>query len=145
MLLRLDGTIDSHGPVEDIIRHDKTIREAIAVAENLDEIEKEAETDEAEDKKKAAAGKLIIAEEMALGHVGWPACKLYSYTCKDHALIFGNIDRLYFVNLGGPFFYLAAYAFLLISCCMPLVNKGFLAYWSGKYEEMPTEAVPVRK
>ena len=86
VLLRLDGTVDSRGPVEDVIRHDETLREAVAVAENSDEVEKEAETAEPEDKKKAAAGKLIIAEEMALGHVGWPACKLYWDTCNGYAL-----------------------------------------------------------
>jgi len=86
VLLRLDGTIDSRGPVEDVVRHDKSLREAIAVAEGLDEVEKEAETAEPEDKKKAAAGKLIIDEEMAFGHVGWPACKLCSLHCSGYSL-----------------------------------------------------------
>jgi hypothetical protein len=70
-----DGQILSQGSVSDAIAKDKQLKAEIAEekkamqkAEN--EVDPEEDLDVVAEKKD---GKLIVAEEIAEGHVGWPA------------------------------------------------------------------------
>ena len=51
---------------------------------------------------------------------------------------------LYLKSLGGPFFYMMAYSVMLVFNFTPIINNGFLAYWSGKYNDLPMDEVPVK-
>ena len=75
VLLRLDGTVQSHGPIDEVIRQETILQEAIA-EETVHELDAEAKEAEIVDGRKPTKGKLIVAEEVALGHVGWQACTL---------------------------------------------------------------------
>lgn len=76
-----DGRIASQGSVADALRSNPKLR---AEAEKDEELEKKGDqvvddtnpTDDKETKPKAN-GKLMVAEEIAEGHVGWPALKLF--------------------------------------------------------------------
>ena len=71
-----DGQIANHGTVSEVIAQDEQLAEKIAHEQAL------VDTDEAEASlskaipvlTKAQGGKLIAAEEIAVGHVTWPAC-----------------------------------------------------------------------
>lgn len=79
--LGTDGRIASQGSVADALRSNPKLR---AEAEKDKELEKKGEQvvddpNPADDKdvKPKKDGKLMVAEEIAEGHVGWPALKLF--------------------------------------------------------------------
>ena len=133
-----DGRIRSQGSVSDALAKDNALRKELK--EEKEAIEKaqhgmEAAEDPAEEVQgeaaKQAAGKLIIAEEMAEGHVGWPASTLVlkfpAFISDERAAV-----KMYFTSLGGkwpvPFwgFMLSA----LFACELSnIVQTWFLGYW----------------
>ena len=84
-----------------------------------------------------------LAEEVALGHIGWTTCKSHLSMEKrfTYELL---IDKVYLNGLGGPLFYIPAYLSIVALALLPIIQKAFLAYWSGQYETMDVEDVPVR-
>lgn len=73
--LNTDGYIVSQGSVTDAIAKDATLAEEMKHEEEaveLDAIEETTGTQPAEEDKK---GKLVVAEEVAIGHVSWSACE----------------------------------------------------------------------
>ncbi|KZS96501.1 P-loop containing nucleoside triphosphate hydrolase protein [Sistotremastrum niveocremeum HHB9708] len=72
-------------------------------------------------------GKLVVAEEMALGHVGFSALKLW------------------LGELGGPFFFIVCISGIFIDCIMTVLAKWFLGYWSSQYEARPQGTVPTAR
>ena len=77
---------------------------------------------------KRASGKLIIAEEIHQGHIGWKAMKMFFTSLGGQHPI-----RFFSLWLGGHF----------ISYCMVSFNLWFLGYWSSQYEKHRPEDVPV--
>ena len=71
-----DGRVSSQGSVADALAKDKELAAEVRVEE---EIERKADelVDVVTDAPKSD-GKLILAEEVELGHLGWPACE-YRY------------------------------------------------------------------
>ena len=69
VVLNADGTLKSQGPVERLL--DGDIVKVAAV--DTEEAEKEEEA--AEEESRRQKGKQIVAEEVAIGHIGWPVCK----------------------------------------------------------------------
>lgn len=72
--LNTDGYIVSLGSVTDAVSKDSTLADEMKheqEAIELDEIEEAAMTEPADNKK----GKLIVPEEIAIGHVSWQACE----------------------------------------------------------------------
>ena len=149
VLLGLDGTVQSHGPVDEVIRRETVLQDALA-EETAHEREVEAKEAEIIDEPtKPTKGKLIVAEEVALGHVGWPACTsfdlVYLHDLPALTCFCLRVDKLYLKSLGGPLFYFSSGISLLATCCIPLVNRAFLAYWADQYNLMPDNEVPVKK
>lgn len=74
--LSSDGRIASHGPAEEVLKQDaelqKEVKESEIADEKADDI---VDAKPEEQAKKKGDGKLIVAEEIAVGHVGWPASK----------------------------------------------------------------------
>ena len=69
-----DGRITSQGSVADALAHNKALVEELKrdrKAVELDETEEATETQQTDNKK----GKLIVAEEIAIGRVSWKACE----------------------------------------------------------------------
>lgn len=139
VLLAVNGTIRSQGPVDDVIRREE---EAIEVVEKED-VAGEADSPPAKKQAGTKSGKLIVAEEVALGHIGWTTCKSY-FSVEQTFTYELLIDKVYLNGLGGSLFYIPAYLSIVALALLPIVQKAFLAYWSGQYETMRVEDVPVR-
>src|SRR5437588_2330677 len=70
-----NGRIVSQGSISEAIAKDVTF--AAEVAKDQEVLEKEAEIIDAPEEPKAngkSDGKLVMSEEIAEGHVSWPAC-----------------------------------------------------------------------
>ncbi|KAF7321911.1 ATP-binding cassette transporter [Mycena kentingensis (nom. inval.)] len=84
--LGLDGRIRGQGSVSEVLAHDETLQKEMEKEEKeLAAVEKteaaisavEGGEEAVEKKEKSDKGKLIVAEEIAIGHVGWSAISLY--------------------------------------------------------------------
>ncbi len=69
-----DGRIASRGSVSDALKKDKTLAKELAEsAHAVKDDEKTIDAEEPDETAKQADGKLILAEEIAEGHVSWDA------------------------------------------------------------------------
>lgn len=74
--LSSDGRVASHGPVQEVLDKDAELQKELEESEATDEKADEVVDAKAEEQpKKKGDGKLVVAEEIAEGHVGWPASK----------------------------------------------------------------------
>src|SRR6266702_578140 len=72
--LSKDGRIASRGSVSDALKKDKTLAKELAEsARAVKDDEKTIDAEEPDETAKQADGKLILAEEIAEGHVSWDA------------------------------------------------------------------------
>jgi hypothetical protein len=75
--LGLDGRVASRGAVSDAVTKDKTFAgKLVEEVQVIKDEEKLIDQEEPDATAKQADGKLIVAEEIAEGHVSWDACKL---------------------------------------------------------------------
>ena len=76
VLMGTDGRIANHGPVSEVIAHDKQLAEKVEHEKAAIETDKAEETvaDAPPAPERARGGKLTVAEEIAEGHVSWSAC-----------------------------------------------------------------------
>lgn len=72
--LNTDGHIVSQGSVKEALAKDVTLAEEVKHEEEAIELE-EAEEDKADEPTNTKKGRLIVAEEIAIGRISWPACK----------------------------------------------------------------------
>jgi hypothetical protein len=124
--LGLDGRIESQGAAsEALLKDDKLLSEITDISEINEKVEEAIDLVEPEKKDSTGAAKLVMAEEVALGHVSWPALKLYVS------------------SLGGLVFWVSFVGGLLISELASSLSTWFLGYWAWQYEQRPAWAVPV--
>lgn len=100
------------------------------IEHNREEIEiAEQEIESAVDKKEIiTSGKLIVAEEIAKGHITWKSFNLYlSALAGDYPLVFFS------VFLGG---------FVALSCANSF-QAWFLGYWGSQYENHSPQDVSI--
>lgn len=76
-----DGHIISQGSVSDALKKDDQLAEEFKHEEEALELEENEETEatgsaDPSAPPKAKEGKLVVAEEIAVGHVSWRACEL---------------------------------------------------------------------
>jgi hypothetical protein len=82
--LGLDGRVFSRDSVSDAVAKDKTLAaELVEGTRAIKDDEKRIDQEEPDAAAKPADGKLIVAEEIAEGHVSWDACNC-------HFLLFGG-------------------------------------------------------
>ncbi|KAG9126177.1 hypothetical protein FRC07_004584 [Ceratobasidium sp. 392] len=128
--LSSDGRIASQGSIADALRLNSKLR---AEVEKEEELEKKAEetvddnqpTEGKETPAKKSDGKLIIAEEIAEGRVGWPALKMF------------------LVAFGGAGFWTAYAAGFILSDVAALFQTYWLGIWARSYENTDPSAVNV--
>jgi hypothetical protein len=78
--LGLDGRVACRSSVSDAVAKDKTLAaELVEGTRAIKDEEKRIDQEEPDATAKQADGKLIVAEEIAEGHVSWGACKLQFY------------------------------------------------------------------
>ncbi|OCH87310.1 P-loop containing nucleoside triphosphate hydrolase protein [Obba rivulosa] len=124
-----DGRIASQGALSRILAKDPEF--SAQVKEESQEIEKAEEVDEANldaPARNGSDGKLIVEEEIAIGHIGWPAMKLYAH------------------GLGGarPFlFWITFIGALLLVDLAATLQTWFLGYWAQQYEDHDPNEVKV--
>ncbi|QRW14592.1 ABC transporter transmembrane region [Ceratobasidium sp. AG-Ba] len=114
-----DGRIASQGSIADALRLNSKLR---AEVEKEEELEKKADetvdenTPVEEKEKKKSDGKLIVAEEIAEGRVGWSAMKMF------------------LVAFGGAGFWSAYAAGFILSDVATLAQTYWLGIWARAYE-----------
>ncbi|TFY68446.1 hypothetical protein EVJ58_g1015 [Rhodofomes roseus] len=126
--LGTDGRISSQGSIANALERDRKL--AAEVAKEEAEIEKaEATVDEqAPEEVPKEDGKLVVEEEVAVGHVGWQAM------------------RLLFGALGGNhqvFFWFSFIGGLMLYMVFNILETWFLGFWARQYEEVPASEVNV--
>ncbi|KAH7906916.1 P-loop containing nucleoside triphosphate hydrolase protein [Hygrophoropsis aurantiaca] len=127
--LGANGRVVGHGSISEVIEQDDKL--AAEMAKDQEIVDRESETVEADALIKTevtADGKLVVAEEILVGTVGWPAFKLY------------------LVSLGGNYPLLFSIIFVSLIGLTDLANAiqtWFLGYWASQYETQPTSEVKV--
>lgn len=119
-----NGRIVSHGSISEAIAKDDKL--AAEMAKEQEVLAKEAQVvDSPEEPKAKSDGKLVMSEEIAEGHVSWPAFKLY------------------LTGLGGNYpmtFWVAFLALMGLTDFANTVQTWFLGYWASQYEHhLPSE------
>ncbi|KAF9233710.1 hypothetical protein BU15DRAFT_90237 [Melanogaster broomeanus] len=126
--LGLNGRVVSQGSISEAIEKDELL--AAAVAKEQEILEPEVEVDNRQEVKKEdkASGKLVMAEEISVGHVSWAAFKLYL------AALGGRHGLLFWIFFIG---------FFMISNLANTLQTWFLGYWATQYEDNPPSEVHV--
>lgn len=103
-----NGQVISQGSIDDALRSNPKLQAEVE-KEKENQATEVLEDPEAAEKSQKPDGKLMVAEEVALGRIGWPAL------------------RLFLLALGGPgFWFLYLTGFLLAGLVVPLQT-----YWLG--------------
>ncbi|RPD53734.1 P-loop containing nucleoside triphosphate hydrolase protein [Lentinus tigrinus ALCF2SS1-7] len=126
--LGTDGRIVSQGSFDKALKEDQELQaELAAEKEELDKADEEIDTPPLEGEAKD--GKLVVAEEISVGRVGWKAFMLY----------FGNVAQSTWIPA-----YWAAYVGTL--CITHVGINGqtyFLGYWAAQYENRAPSEISV--
>ncbi|KAJ7797502.1 P-loop containing nucleoside triphosphate hydrolase protein [Mycena olivaceomarginata] len=119
--LGLDGRVHSQGSVSDALEQDEQLAKEVTKDQEILELaEKELDPITALDKPPKKDGKLIIAEEIAIGHVSWKALGLY------------------FKGMGGGGAYTIPFFVVMLSASVALqaldaTQTWYLGYWASQY------------
>ncbi|EMD41587.1 hypothetical protein CERSUDRAFT_79219 [Gelatoporia subvermispora B] len=126
--LGTDGRIASMGSLDLALAKNKKLSQDLR--EEKDEIRKaEHEVDEVEPNVPARKdGKLIVEEEVEVGHVGWPTMKLYIKS------VGGSHPVLFWTAIAGGIF---------VANFTITMQIWFLGYWAQQYEEHDPQDVHV--
>lgn len=145
--LGLDGRVVSCGSVSDAVAKDKTLAaELVEGVRAIKDEEKRIDQEEPDATAKQADGKLIVAEEIAEGHVSWDACKLPFTSAVPLQLTHSLTVKLFFKGLGGPrssLFWILFVGGLLLCDALLTVQTWFMGYWAEQYDIYPPEQVSV--
>ncbi|KAF7315751.1 ATP-binding cassette transporter [Mycena indigotica] len=121
--LGLDGRILSRGSVSDALANDEALaKEVREEEEQLAAADKEIDSQvvATEDLAKKDKGKLIVAEELAIGHVSWSALSLY----------------LRGMSGSHQFFFWSVLAVLIIAGEVGVtLQTWYLGFWASQYGE----------
>ncbi|EJC97739.1 P-loop containing nucleoside triphosphate hydrolase protein [Fomitiporia mediterranea MF3/22] len=132
VVLTRHGTVSAQGTVSEVLKKDSRLRAEAEKEREAVEQEIESEVDEAikdkdadaEDSKKTA-GKLVVAEEKAMGRVELAAIMLYVS------------------SMGGAFVWIVIIGSLILAMVIMVMQQWFVGYWSNQYETRPASEVPV--
>nr|GAT43190.1 ATP-binding cassette transporter [Mycena chlorophos] len=126
-----DGRIQAQGTVSEITRHGVVAAQIRVQEEALDKQQAVVDPKAPEDNKpKSGDGKLIVAEEVQLGHVSASALGVY------------------FKSMGGKHpivFFIFFYGTLLVSLVANALRTWVLGYWASQYDNRPSDEVDVVK
>ncbi|KAJ4490432.1 hypothetical protein J3R30DRAFT_3666905 [Lentinula aciculospora] len=115
-----DGRVASQASIEDAIFTDKELAsESVKKEEAMARANDEIDLQLAPNEPSTTDGKLILKEEVELGHVSWPALKLF------------------LTSMGGNYAFLFFLTFITCFLASELADIGqtyFLGYWARQYE-----------
>ncbi|KAJ6585523.1 multidrug resistance-associated ABC transporter [Mycena capillaripes] len=117
--LGLDGRVRSQGSISDALEEDEQLAKQVSKEQEiLEAAEKDINSTLVGEELKKKDGKLMVAEEIALGHISWKALNLY------------------FKGMGGAyamsFFVILISTFVVIEM-LTVVQAWFLGYWASQY------------
>lgn len=135
VLLGRHGTVSATGSVSDVLKKDSFLRTQLEKAREEAREEEEGDIDfkaveagKGEDEMtKQASGKLIIAEEKAIGRAELAAFMLYIR------------------GIGGPLIWSIFIIALSAAMLVKVGQTWFVGYWSSQYESHSPTEVPVVK
>jgi hypothetical protein len=143
VVLGLDGRVTSQGSMSEALKSDSRLRKNAKK-----QAAKVAAADEKPEGEKVekSVGKLIVKEEMGIGHISWSAGNLFASSPALKHLIAQPVfvAKLYLGSLGGIFFWMFIIPCFVIIAVIPILENWFLGYWSSQYELHPGETLPVR-
>lgn len=135
-----NGQILSQGSLSKALAKDKKLsKELKAEAKQIEKIEHEVDAVEPAEESKKTDGKLIVAEEIEEGHVGWPArasLSLFSASRAPDVMLF--TVNMWFATMGGDHAWLYWGFFIGAMIITPVVEVSltwYLGYWAHQYED----------
>jgi hypothetical protein len=142
-----DGRIACRGSVSDALKKDKRLAaELVEGARAIKDDEKKIDQEEPNARAKQADGKLILAEEIAEGHVSRDACNCCLPPSVSHDAHPVRKVKLFINSLGGSHVILFWILFVcgLLFCDGSLaVQTWFMGYWAEQYDIYPPEEVNI--
>ncbi|KAI0793375.1 P-loop containing nucleoside triphosphate hydrolase protein [Abortiporus biennis] len=130
--LGTDGHILSQGSLSVALAKDSKlstdVEEEIIAIEEAEKFNDESKAESSENTKKSS-GKLIIAEEVPVGRVGWSAIKLF----------FGNMSG----KEGAVVFWSFLMVQLAANKFANVLHPWVLGYWAEQYQERDPSEIPV--
>ncbi|KAI5122628.1 hypothetical protein M0805_008717 [Coniferiporia weirii] len=130
-----DGSVSAQGSVSEVLKKDHQLRVQVEkgleeasenVEDKLDEGEKPVGKDSADADNKDT-GKLVVAEEKAMGRIEMAAIMLYVR------------------GVGGPLKWTVLLGIRWFSLVVMILQTWFVGYWSSQYERHPASEIPVLK
>lgn len=138
-----DGRVASRGSALDAIAEYITLSPELV--EKVQDEEKRID-EEPDATAKQADGKLIVAEEIAEGHVSWDACNCHLPSgCTPEAHPVCKV-KLFFKGLGGShmvLFWIVFIGGLLLCDAFVAGQTWIMGYWAEQYVLHPPESVNV--
>ena len=133
VVLGRHGSVSAQGSVIEVLKKDARLR--AQVEKEKEEVEEDIETKldeskadkDAQEGDKKAAGKLVVAEEKAMGRVELAAVLLYT------------------ASIGGATAWTLILGSRLFGQALYIVGPWFVGYWSSQYETHAPSEVPVVK
>ncbi len=127
-----NGTVVARGSVVDVLKKDYRLRKQTEDVSKITDIEAELEEKEIDDvanedadQTKKAAGKLVVAEEKAMGRVQWSALKLF-------------VD-----GVGNIWIWVALALVFWSSMFVNIYQRWVMAWWTSQYDTHAPSEVPV--
>ncbi|KAJ6479017.1 P-loop containing nucleoside triphosphate hydrolase protein, partial [Mycena sanguinolenta] len=125
---RADGRLHSQGTISEITQRGRLAAQIHNDQQVLDKKQQEVDTEAPVADRKPAHGKLILAEEVELGHVSRSSLAMYfSAMGGKHPVFF------FIFYFGGSFFYQS----------FVTLRSWQLGYWAKQYDDRPAEEVDV--
>ncbi|EUC62287.1 P-loop nucleoside triphosphate hydrolase, partial [Rhizoctonia solani AG-3 Rhs1AP] len=122
--LGADGRIASQGTIDEAYRSNPKLKTEAEKDEELEHkgdqvVDDSNPADKTDANAKKSDGKLMVAEDIAEGHVGWPALKLF------------------LLAFGGVWFWVAYMTGFILADVVVLVQTYWLGVWARAYENNP--------
>ncbi|KAI0793376.1 hypothetical protein C8Q75DRAFT_558190 [Abortiporus biennis] len=126
----LDGRILSQGSLSSALSKDAKLSDEVKKeAKAIEMADHQIDENTQDEPKKMADGKLVVAEELEVGHVSWDAMKL----------LLGNM-----ASPSGLFvFYLVFFGFTALSQLSDTLETWTLGVWTEQYQNRPSYEVSV--
>ena len=126
------GTVTAHGTVADILKSDSRLRRqaevedysTTSIVEDVETGENKGELSGEIDTNKQSNGKLIVAEEKAIGRVKWASLKIF-------------VD-----GVGGPWIWLAIFLTYFLCQVTYVYQNAVMGYWTSQYDIHRPSEVP---
>ncbi|CCM05744.1 uncharacterized protein FIBRA_07976 [Fibroporia radiculosa] len=136
-----NGQIVSQGTMSEALEQDDTLAAELAKeTEELEKVNQEVDQEKEADAPGKSDGKLVVAEEISVGHLGWSA-RAYQFVFIQYQMMTkGKLVKPFLVAWGGSHFYvywIVAISWMLLFELTDNLQPWYLGYWARQYEHRP--------